>query len=60
MVFLFTTTIALLLTIGMVFQFTISRTKLKGSTLTTECGGEVLGRYKIREERYRDIPKNEL
>jgi transposase InsO family protein len=35
-------------------------TKLKGSTLKIECGGEVIARYKIREERYKDIPKNLL
>jgi hypothetical protein len=35
-------------------------TKLKGSTLTIECGGELIARYKVREERYQDIPKNKL
>ncbi len=35
-------------------------TKLKGSTLTIECGGEVIARYKVREERYQDVPKNLL
>lgn len=35
-------------------------TKLKGSTLTIECGGEIIARHKIREERYQDIPKNKL
>lgn len=35
-------------------------TKLKGSTLIIECGGEVIGRYKVMEERYQDILKNKL
>lgn len=35
-------------------------TKLKGSTLIIECGGEVIARHKIREERYQDVPKNRL
>lgn len=35
-------------------------TKLKGSTLIIECGGEVIARYKVREERYQDVPKNQL
>jgi hypothetical protein len=35
-------------------------TKLKGSTLTIECGGEVIARHKIREERYQDVPKSQL
>lgn len=35
-------------------------TKLKGSTLTIECGGEVIARHRIRAERYQDIPKNRL
>jgi hypothetical protein len=35
-------------------------TKLKGSTLSIECGGEVIARYKVREERYQDVPKNQL
>jgi len=35
-------------------------TKLKGSTLIIECGGEVIARHKVREERYQDVPKNQL
>lgn len=35
-------------------------TRLKGSTLIIECGGEVIARYNLREERYQDIPKNLL
>lgn len=35
-------------------------TKLKGSTLIIECGGEVITRYKVRKEKYKDIPKNQL
>ncbi len=35
-------------------------TKLKGSTLIIECGGEVIARHKIREERYQDVPKSQL
>jgi len=35
-------------------------TKLKGSTLLIECGGEIIARYTVREERYQDIPKNRL
>ena len=35
-------------------------TKLKSSTLIIECGGEVIARHKIREERYQDIQKNKL
>jgi len=35
-------------------------TKLRESTLTIECGGEVIARYKVREERYQDVPKNLL
>jgi len=35
-------------------------TKLKGSTLIIECGGEVIARHNVLEERYRDIPKNLL
>jgi len=35
-------------------------TKLKGSTLLIECGGDVIARYNIREERYKDVPKNLL
>lgn len=35
-------------------------TKLKGSTLIIECGGEAIARYKVRQERYQDIPKNQL
>jgi hypothetical protein len=35
-------------------------TKLKGSTLIIECGGKVIARQKIKEQRYRDIPKDRL
>ena len=34
-------------------------TKLKGSTLIIECRDEVIARYKVREERYQDIPKSQ-
>ncbi len=35
-------------------------TKLKGSTLIIECGNNVIARYKVREERYKDIAINLL
>lgn len=35
-------------------------TKLKGSTLIIECGGEVIARYQLRSEKYQDIPKGQL
>jgi hypothetical protein len=35
-------------------------TKLKGSTLIIECGADVIARYQVRQERYKDIPKNQL
>jgi len=35
-------------------------TKLKGSTLMIECGGEIIARHEVREERYKDVPKNQL
>jgi hypothetical protein len=34
--------------------------KLKGMNLTIECGGEVIARQTLREERYRDVPKDKL
>ncbi len=33
-------------------------TKLKGTNLTVECGGEAIARHTLREERYQDIPKD--
>jgi len=35
-------------------------TKLKGTNLTIECGGQVIARTVLRQERYADIPKNRL
>jgi hypothetical protein len=35
-------------------------TKLKGTNLIVECGGDIIARHKIREERYKDFPKNRL
>jgi transposase InsO family protein len=35
-------------------------TKLKGTNLTIECGGEVIARHTLREERYQDVPKDQL
>jgi hypothetical protein len=35
-------------------------TKLKGTNLTIECGGEVIARYTLRQERYLDVPKSQL
>jgi hypothetical protein len=35
-------------------------TKLKGTSLTVECGGEVIARHTLREERYQDVPKDQL
>jgi len=32
-------------------------TKLKGRTLSIECGGEKIGRYEIEERQYQDIPR---
>jgi len=25
-----------------------------------ECGGEIIARHEVREERYKDVPKNQL
>ena len=35
-------------------------TKLKGTNLLIECGGEVVARHTLRQERYQDVPKNLL
>lgn len=35
-------------------------TKLNGNNLTIECGGEVIARHTLREERYQDVPKDQL
>ncbi len=35
-------------------------TKLKGTNLAIECGGEVIAKHTLREERYQDVPKDQL
>jgi len=35
-------------------------TKLKGTNLMIECGGNVIARHTLREERYQDVPKDQL
>ena len=35
-------------------------TKLKGTNLIIECGGNVIARHTLREERYQDVPKDQL
>jgi hypothetical protein len=32
-------------------------TKLKGRTLSIECGGERIARYEIDERQYQDVPR---
>ncbi|MBI5969012.1 MAG: hypothetical protein HY882_14290 [Deltaproteobacteria bacterium] len=32
-------------------------TKLKGRTLSIECGGERIARYEINERQYQDVPR---
>jgi len=32
----------------------------KGTDLAFECGGEVIAWYTLQQERYLDIPKNQL
>ena len=32
-------------------------TKLKGRTLTIECGGERIGGYEIEKRQYQDMPR---
>jgi hypothetical protein len=34
--------------------------KLKGTNLIIECGGNVIARHALREERYQDVPKDQL
>jgi transposase InsO family protein len=35
-------------------------TKLKGTNLSIECGGEVIAKHTLREEKYQDVPKDQL
>ena len=35
-------------------------TKPKRTNLIIECGGNVAARYTLREERYQDVPKDQL